>query len=332
MRRAILLPVLVLPVITGCDAAFGADEGATVSSPWVATATGRIDSADEARNLVAAVDGVISRVLVERGDHVSAGQIVLQVDCRPREAAAQASAAEADSAMLAARTVSSGTANDRLALLAEIDAGVARLANEDAQLRRTEAILERGFVARSTFDERVQSRAAAEAALRTSRARLADLDAGRRPAETNEAIAVAHAARSQARTARTLADQCAVRSPIDGTVLQIMRREGEYSGATQGETLMMVGDTSRMLVRAEVMEQDAAAVRIGQRAEVWIDGSSRRWSGRVSDVANVMGRRSARSLDPTDRFDRDVREVFVTLDSGNPPELVGLRVTVGLLP
>jgi hypothetical protein len=47
-----------------------------------------------------------------------------------------------------------------------------------------------------------------------------------------------------------------------------------------------------------------------------------------------MGRRSARSLDPTDRFDRDVREVFVDFDAGqsNLPTLVGLRVMVGVRP
>jgi HlyD family secretion protein len=79
-----------------------------------------------------------------------------------------------------------------------------------------------------------------------------------------------------------------------------------------------------------VLEQDAAAVSVGQRAQVWIDGSGERWAGRVTHVSGLMGRRSARSLDPTDRFDRDVREVFVTLDDGSAPPLVGLRVTVGL--
>jgi multidrug efflux pump subunit AcrA (membrane-fusion protein) len=49
------------------------------ASPYVATAVGRIDSLDEARELVAAADGVIARVLVGRGDKVRAGQVLSPV-------------------------------------------------------------------------------------------------------------------------------------------------------------------------------------------------------------------------------------------------------------
>lgn len=334
MRPTALIALILFPSLASCDSALGAVGETTNPSPWIATATGRIDSIDEARQLVASIDGVISHVLVRRGDRIAQGQILMRIDCAAREAAARAGAAEAASALLAARSVSSGTSADRAALIAEIDAATARLANEEAQLRRAEEILDRGFIARSVYDERVQTRAAAEAALRSSRARLADLEGGRRPAETATALSVAEAARRDAETARTMAEQCAVRSPIDGTVLQILRREGEHSGAAQGAPLLIVGDLSQLLVRAEVMEQDAASVRVGQRAEIWVDGAPDRWSGRVAHAAAVMGRRSARSLDPTDRFDRDVREVLITLEDrdGRLPALVGLRVTVGILP
>ena len=126
-----------------------------------------------------------------------------------------------------------------------------------------------------------------------------------------------------------MADQCILRSPVSGTVLQIMRREGEFSGASQGTPLIIVGDVSRLIVRAEINERDAANVRMGQKVTVWVDGKPAKWKGRVTQMASVMGRRSARSLDPTDRFDRDVREVFIAFDATPPPALIGLRVTVG---
>ncbi len=50
------------------------------------------------------------------------------------------------------------------------------------------------------------------------------------------------------------------------------------------------------------------------------------------ELANVMGRRTARSLDPTDRFDRDTREALIGFEQGSPPPLVGLRVMAGFLP
>jgi len=87
------------------------------------------------------------------------------------------------------------------------------------------------------------------------------------------------------------------------------------------------------MVRAEVLDRDAAAIRPGMRADVWLDETPGRWTGRVVDGALLVGRRTSRSLDPADRFDRDVREVRVELDGAQskagPPAIVGLRVNVG---
>ena len=93
--------------------------------------------------------------------------------------------------------------------------------------------------------------------------------------------------------------------------------------------MIVVGDMTRRIVRAEVSDRDAARAHVGQTVDVWIEGQPQRWTGHVASMARVMGRRSARSLDPTDRFDRDVREAFIEFDGGMPPALVGLRVMVG---
>lgn len=330
MRKEPLILILT-GLVAACGQARGASDAPAQPLPWVATAMGRIDSEDEARHLVASADGVISRVLVNRGDRVSAGQPLMEIDCAPRQAEAQARRADAAQADRAAGTAASGSAADLAVARAGVDGAAAQLANEDAQLRRAQDIYQRGFLSRSGYDAKVQSRAAAEANLRAAKARLTDLEHGRRPAEIAEASTAASAAHAHAKAAAKLADQCLVKSPISGVVLQILRREGEFSGASQGTPLLVVGDLSHLVVRAEIGERDAALVRPGQRAEAWIDGGGQRWPGRVVRVASIMGRRSARSLDPTDRFDRDIREVFISFDGTAPPALVGLRVTVGLL-
>lgn len=330
MRNGALILILT-GLLAACGQAHGASEPPTQHQPWVATAVGRIDSEDEARHLVASADGVISRVLVNRGDRVVAGQSLVEIDCAPRQAEAQARRADAAQADRAAGTVASGGAADLAIARAEVDGAAAQLENEEAQLRRAQDIYQRGFLSRSGYDAKVQTHAAAEASLRAAKARLGDLERGRRPAEVAEAATAAVAAHAHAAAAAKLADQCFVKSPISGEVLQILRREGEFSGASQGTPLLVVGDLSHLVVRAEIGERDAAQVHPGQRAQIWMDGGGQRWSGRVVHVASIMGRRSARSLDPTDRFDRDIREVFITFDGSTPPALVGLRVTVGLL-
>jgi multidrug efflux pump subunit AcrA (membrane-fusion protein) len=77
-----LLLALALPLmLAACERA---QSSTAAPSPFVATAVGRVDSEEEARQLVAAADGVIKHVDVSRGQTVTAGQALLSVDCGAR--------------------------------------------------------------------------------------------------------------------------------------------------------------------------------------------------------------------------------------------------------
>jgi multidrug resistance efflux pump len=278
------------------------------------------------------VDGVITDVLVRRGETVTAGQILLTSDCRVRTAAATAAVAQARAAEARSRLIEEG-ARDEDRARSKAYLAAAEAASRDAQdkLERAEGLVSRGFVSQR---EVTALRNAAEQAKDDLAARKAEADAllnGSRPDEVRDASATSAAAEANAQAALAARDQCALRSPINGRVLQILKRQGEFSGASQGQTLAIVGDLSHLIVRAEVNERDAAAIRPGQSVEIWTDWEKRHWKGHVTELASVMGRRSARSLDPSDRFDRDIREAFIAIDDSKPPTLVGLRVTVGFL-
>ena len=329
MMKPALLPALAALSLSACSIAASKEE-APPKSPYLATAVGRIDSAGEARQLVAAADGVIARVLVRRGDMVRAGQVLLEVACEPRAGLAGAALASADQGRADAALVQAGPRRETIA------AAEAVLARAEADLRKAQqlldratALVERGFVSKREIDAKTAERDAARAALAEARARRDELANGSRPQERAAAGAAARARAGEAAAASAALAQCQIRSPIDGQVLQVLRREGEFSGASQGTPLIVVGDLGQRIVRAEVGERDIPALRLGAPVEVWIDGSPRRWRGKVVEMAAVMGRRSARSLDPTDRFDRDVRETIVAIEDPDLPAVVGLRVTVG---
>lgn len=326
-----LRPLPVLLLLASCGSAQGAH--VPLPSPWVATAVGRIDSADESRQLVAAVDGVIAQVFVARGQTVVRGQPLLRVVCDPR--ATEVATREADAARAAASAdkVDEGARSEEIAVAsADVEAARSVARNQQQRLDQATALIERGFVSKRELDARTNERDAARAGLNAAGARLDQLHHGARRSERAEKHAEAAMTNAAVRTAHALARQCILNSPIDGQVLQILRREGEFSGASAGTPLMVVGDVSRLIARAEINERDATLVRPGQTAEIWVEGRPERWAGHVTHLASAMGRRTARSLDPTDRFDRDVREAFVAFDGAGPPALVGLRVTVGLKP
>lgn len=322
------VPLLTLLALTGCGVAQSSAPKA--NSPFVATAVGRIDSEGESRQLVAAADGVIDRLFVERGQTVAAGEKLLGIDCGPRLAEINARAALGQKASAAAITIRSGPrAQELQAADAEINAAESALREQQQRLSMAEALVDDGFISKRDLAARTNGRDSARAQLDALHQRRSLLAEGARGSEIAEANAAARAAVAETSVASALAEQCTLKSPISGQVLQILRREGEFSGASQGTPLMIVGDVSKLIVRAELSERDAANVRMGQKVTVWVDGKREKWKGRVTQMASVMGRRSARSLDPTDRFDRDVREVFIAFDNTPPPALIGLRVTVG---
>jgi multidrug resistance efflux pump len=322
--------IVLLPLLAGCSKPV-AEAAPLAGSPWLATAVGRIDSMSEARHLVASTDGVIDAVLVERGQAVRRGQVLLQVSCRPKQLEADARLADAAALDASAVTLRAGArAEDLAAAEAVVSEAQASLLDSQQRLDLARALIEDGFISAREVDARTNARDVAAARLAAARSRFNLLQSGARKSELAERSAASRSAHDTAKAARSSAALCAVRSPIDGQVLQVLRREGEHSGANQGVPLIVVGDMSRLIVRAEISERDVAAVSTGQAVDVWIEGTGTRWQGAITHLASIMGRRTARSLDPTDRFDRDTREAIIAFQGTAPPALVGLRVSVGI--
>jgi len=299
---------------------------------YTATASGRLDARVEARFLAAERDGRIEKLLVRPGASVKAGQPLLTIGCGDVSAQAEAARAQARASAAEARLADDGPRRE------SIEQGAARAAEMttrrvDAadQLRRAEGMQSSGYISARRITELRANLAEAQAQATAADAQFAALKAGSRTDERAAARARADAATATANALDATLGKCTLHAPIDGNVLKVLRREGEFSAASTGTPLIVVGDLSTMIVRAEIIDRDAARVKVGQKADVWLDGDSQRWRGHVIEAASLMGRRTSRSLDPTDRFDRDVREVLVAFDGKAPPALVGLRVNVGFL-
>jgi hypothetical protein len=86
-----------------------------------------------------------------------------------------------------------------------------------------------------------------------------------------------------------------------------------------------------MIARMEVDERDSESVKVGTKVKVWMDAGSEEFDGHVTEISSQMGRKTARSLDPSDRFDRDVLEAIVAFDKSAPSHIVGLRVYIGVV-
>lgn len=313
-------------LLMGCASA---EQGPSAQNSDAVTASGRIDSASEARFLVAERDAVIKAVHVRPGDVVREGAALVTLSCAAEQAVAAAAGADAR-AMSATRTLVNQGARqeERAAARARLDEAEALSRDAQAALARAEPLAPRGFVAASQLDTLNARAAASAAAAAAARANWSALSNGPRVAERHAASARAQEAQARAAAASAEVDRCTLRAPIAGTVARILRRAGESSGASTGTPLVVLADLSRLMVRAEIADRDVPRVRLGSRAIITIDGQAGQWTAHVTQLASQMGRRSARSLDPTDRFDRDIREALLTFDGASASAVVGMRVNV----
>lgn len=101
-----------------------------------------------------------------------------------------------------------------------------------------------------------------------------------------------------------------MRSPLAGTVVQVLKDEGEYADATgDGKDLVRIDDLSRLVVQSNVPEIDVAKLKEGQ--EVLLKASavvSRAYKGRISSLFRAARQSS------TSRWDSQAVEFPVTIE------------------
>lgn len=78
---------------------------------------------------------------------------------------------------------------------------------------------------------------------------------------------------SVAQTER-LIERMTVRAPIDGTILQVNIRAGEYLAANASQSPLVLGNIEELQVRADVDEQLAPRIRQGAKAVACLKGDS----------------------------------------------------------
>ncbi|MFD1330759.1 efflux RND transporter periplasmic adaptor subunit [Methylopila musalis] len=183
-----------------------------------------------------------------------------------------------------------GQAMKRGDLIAEIDSltqqnalktAQASVANVKAQKTEREATLAYAESAlkrqENTLALRASSRDEYESALstvRTTRAQIEALDA--QIAEAEVAVATAEVNLGYAR----------VTAPIDGVVLAVVTQQGQTVNAAQSApTIVILGRTDVMRVRAEISEVDVTRVRAGQSVYFTVLGDpDRRYEARLAFI------------------------------------------------
>lgn len=309
------------------SAACAADERVVMPLAGLVAGNAIVEPRDRETKVAAAVSGRIATIDVHEGDKVTSGTLLVQLENGPEQAALQAAEADLGSAEADyAKTMHGQRREDIEASINDAEAARARAELSADAFKRTELAAKGGAV---TVDELDKARRQAESDQRTfeaSEARRKAMTAGSRYEDIRAARARANAARARRDQAQATLDRLAVRAPIDGEVLQLKYRVGEYV-TPSGDPLVVMGDTRVLRVRIDVDERDIGHIALGDPAFAVANAfPTKKFAGKVVEIGYRMGRKNVRTDDPTERIDTKILETVVELS--DPKGLIpGLLVT-----
>src|SRR3984885_13442575 len=297
------------------------------------TAPGRVEGAGPALSIGVAAAGIVDEVLVREGSRVRAGETLIKLDCRPTEADVRARNAQLEAAQAAFDRARNGSRPDEIAV-GEAVVGYSQARADEAQktLDRTEALKEGVTVTTAHILEVQRDARISAAQLAEANARLSLLRAGSREEDIRRAKALRDAAAADLDSARARLDQCTVRAPVDGTVIDALASTGQYLSLAVPQPLLHLVQDGRLRVRAEVEVHDASRVCASQNSTIVPEAfPNAKIRAHVSSISPMVAPRNTATA-AADSSTKDVLAVILDIDTSVPTPPIGSAVTINFDP
>lgn len=282
---------------------------------WIA-AYGRVEPASEERNLAFEISGVIESVSVREGDPVMADQAVAALRARDRKARLEAAKAQ-EKAKLAQyqKLVAGARKEEKSSAWAAVKRAETVMNNLKQEMLRRQELLNKNLIAKEEVDRAIKDYRVAEKQYEEAEQQHLIAENQSRKEDIASSYAEYDAARHTVREMEAELEKTVLRSPIEGTVLRTHRKAGENVSIFFESPVLTVGNEGKLNVRAEVDEDFAVLVAIGQRAIFACDAfPDREFKGTVTRLSHMTGRKLLPTDTPGDKVDTKVLEVIVSLE------------------
>ncbi len=290
---------------------------------------GHVEPASEVRRLMFRTGGVIRSCPVQAGDRAGKGDVLLELDNSTHQADVELARRQLDQARADAAHVNAGVNPYRLKVLEQsIERLREKVRHAGTDIERYEKLVGLGGVSKQDFDLALTRRSQAEIELREQEAELLHLSHYVTPEMKALMAAKVDQAAANLRVAEERLGETRVCAPFAGTVLKVLKREGEGVSPFMPEAVLLFGDLSRLRVRAEIDERFVHQLEVGQEAVVFgrnLGGKS--YPGRVVQIEKIMGDKTVFSRASSERKNLDVLQAVIELG----PEFrapAGLQVDV----
>lgn len=296
-------------------------------------APGRVEGAGPPMSIGVAATGIVSEILVHEGSRVKAGEFLVKLDCQAQEDEVRTRQAHLAAAQATYDRIRNGSRPDEIAVgEAVVNYSQARAEEAQKALQRAEELQEGVTVTTARLLEVKRDARIAAAQLEEAKARLNLLRAGSREEDIREAKALRDAAAADLDASRARLDQCSVRAPVDGVVLDVLVNQGQFLSLAVPQPLLHIVRDGRSRVRAEVGLANVAKICAQQEAAIATDAfPNAAIKAQVASISPEVSRSSvghAAATTPANADANDVVAVVLTVDGGAPALPIGLPVTV----
>jgi HlyD family secretion protein len=244
--------------------------------PWQTEATANLlilPGTVEAREIDLAfqVSGRIASLAVDEGYAVKTDQSVARLDSRDYELALQNAQAQADAARAALAALQAGTRPQELGVAeAQLTSAQADLNFARSEVKRVSELVPKNLASRQQQDQVRMQQDVAQAKVEQAAQTLALLREGPRKEDIDRARAEYQAHQAALETAQQQLAYTRLVSPTDGVVDVRLADPGEV--VAPGQAVLRIAELARPWIRAYLNETDLPKVKLGQAAEVRVDG------------------------------------------------------------
>jgi len=218
-------------------------------------------------NVTPKINAPVRRFLVNRGDHVRAGQLIAELESGDLAAALQEAKFQYDQAQAASATVTGATVvEDETKARADVQSAQSAFDAAKKLYDSRVALQKEGALAQKQVDETKLQMVQAQTQLETAQQHLKSLNGVSRQEAVKGAQAQANAAKAHADTLNVQLAYARVTSPISGVVADRPINAGEMAAA--GTPMISIVDISQVRAIANVPVKDAASIRVGRPARV----------------------------------------------------------------
>jgi multidrug efflux pump subunit AcrA (membrane-fusion protein) len=277
------------------------------------------------------VPGIVDKVFVTVGKKVKPGDPLFTLDDRKQRAelaVKEAGLKEARTRL--ARLRQAPRAEELPPALARVKEATSLLEDLRQQLRIAESIKDPRAISIEDLNKRRYAVEAAEARLIRARADLKLLEAGSWKPDIEVAMADVARAQAEVDAARVEIDRLTVSAQMEGDILQINIRPGEYAPIGQSpQPLILLGNLDKLHVRVDIDENDSWRFQPEATAIAYIRGNPQFKADLTFEYieAYVVPKRSLTG-ESTERVDTRVMQVVYSFKRGKFPVYPGQLMDV----